>query len=116
MMVTHARTGSLRRVTPNGNATSSWAPRSNLHVTVSGSLFEQHRQQPHPAAFQRRRRPARSVQKRCAFLLRHASRHGHYGVVPELAAQLAEFAEAGIELVLGPLPHAARVDDDDVGV
>lgn len=87
-----------------------------LHVTGVGSLFEQHRQQPHPARSNDNVDQPGALQKRCAFLLRHASRHGHYGIVPELAAQLAEFAEAGIELVLGPLPHAACVDDDDVGV
>ena len=33
-----------------------------------------------------------------------------------LPPQLAEFSEASVELLLGPLADAARVDDDEIGV
>ena len=116
MIVTHARTGSLARVTPNGNATSSWAPRSIWTLAGRGGLLDQHRQHPDAPRADDDVDQAGALQQRRALLLRDAPGDRHDRIVPGLAPELAQLAEARVELLLGVLAHAARVDDDDVGV
>ena len=58
----------------------------------------------------------RALQERRTFLLRDAAGDGDDRGVPHRPGGLAELAEPREQLVFGPLPHAAGVDDDDVGV
>ena len=58
----------------------------------------------------------RTFQDGVAFLLRDAAGDGDDRIVALLGGELPQLAEPRVELVLGALAHAARVDDDDVGV
>ena len=58
----------------------------------------------------------RAGEKLAAFLLRDASRDRDDWTLAALDALLAKLAEAREEFFLGALPHAARVDDDHVGI
>ena len=51
-----------------------------------------------------------------AFLLRDASGNGDNRVVSLFGSELPQLAEPRVELLLGALAHAARVDDDEVGI
>ena len=51
-----------------------------------------------------------------AFLLRHAAGDRHDRIVTLLGGQLTQLAEPRVQLLFGALPHAAGVDDDDVGL
>ena len=75
-----------------------------LHVTGVGSLFEQHRQQPHPARSNDNVDQPGALQKRCAFLLRHASRHGHYGIVARARGPTGGVRRGGYRACLRPAP------------
>ena len=58
----------------------------------------------------------RALEKRLPFLLRDASGHRHHWVASRFLARYAQLAESGVELLLGALPDAAGVDDDDIRV
>ena len=58
----------------------------------------------------------RPPEDRLPFLLRHAAGHRHDRPAAAVVRQLAQLAEARVQLPLRALPDAARVDDDDVGV
>ena len=117
MIVTHARTGSLRRVTPNGNATSSFGAEVDLRVRRSGSACATS-----IGSIRTRRVPtmtsttAGAFEQRRALLLRDAAGDGDNGIVPRLGPSMPQLTEPRVELLFGALPHAAGVDDDDVRV
>ena len=58
----------------------------------------------------------RALEQRAGFLLRHAAGNGDNGRAARLSARLANFPEPRVELLFGALAHAARVDDDDIGI
>ncbi len=58
----------------------------------------------------------RPLEQRRAFLLRDATGDGDDRMMAALGAELAQLAETRVELLLGALPDAAGVDDDDVRV
>jgi hypothetical protein len=57
----------------------------------------------------------RFLQEGVAFLLCDAAGHGHDRRAPGFLFEDPQLAESRIELLLGVLAHAARVDDDEVG-
>ena len=117
MIVTYARTGSLRRVTPNANDGSSYGVAMSISggrpaiasLASIGSIFA--RWVPIDQVDHRR-----SFQQRLAFLLRDASGDSDDRFAAGLAAGLFDLTESRVELVFGALADAAGVDDDQVRV
>ena len=93
-----------------------YAPRSIRISPEAAGLFDEHGQHPHPACADDDVDGAGAPQQPRALLLRHASRNGDERPVARLPLEVAELAQTRIELLLGALPHAAGVDDDDVGL
>ena len=117
MIVTYAFTGSLRRVTPSGNVTSSNGSRSmtgRRSAAACSTSIGSRRIACVPTMTsatpgERLRSAAPSC---CATQPATAT----IGSCPCSAASCAQLAEPRVELLLGALAHAAGVDDDDVGV
>ena len=116
MIVTHARTGSSRRVTANGNATSSLRAEIELDVTGRRGPLDEHRQHPKPPRADDDVNGCAALQERRALLLRHAACDGDERPVPRPPFEFAELSKARVQLLLGALPDAARVDHDHVGL
>ena len=119
MIVTHARTGSPRRVSPNGKRDVVVRRRGRTATRrVVGRLLERASAASARAACRRRRRPVpERVEQRLPLpAARRSPATATTGSRPVSLAQHAELAEARVELLLGLLAHAAGVDDDDVGV
>ncbi len=57
----------------------------------------------------------RPLQDRGAFLLRHAAGDGDDGPVARLGRRGPNLTQAGEQLLFGALPHAAGIDDHDIG-
>ena len=120
MMVTYAFTGSLRRVTPSGNVTSSYGfevdqrAASRRGAAACSTSIGSRRIACVPTTTSAT--PGDALEDRLAFLLRDAAGDGDDRVVPVLGGQLPQLAESRVELLLGALADAAGVDDDDVGV
>ena len=118
MIVTYALTGSLRRVTPSGNVTSSNGSRSTTgpplppracSTSIGSRRIAWVPTMTSATPGERFRIAAPSC---CATQPATAT----IGSWPCSAASCAQLAEPRVELVLGALADAARVDDDDVGV
>ena len=88
----------------------------NLDLPGLGGLLDQQWQHPDAARSDDHVDETGALQERGTLLLRHAPRDRHDRFVAGLPAQRTELAEPRIQLVFGPLPDAAGVDDDDVGV
>ncbi len=58
----------------------------------------------------------RALEQRPGFLLRHTAGNGYHGRAARLSTRLTHFPESRVELVFGPLAHAARVDHDHIGI
>ena len=110
--------GRPRRAIPSGNDTSSWA-RYRPAVSAAEPRW------PRSTSIGSRRMfcvpmttstADGSAENAVAFLLRDAAGDGNDRTRPFVLGPLTDLAQAGEQLLLRPLPHAAGVDDDDVGI
>ena len=85
------------------------------HVRACG-LLHQHRQHPQAPRADHDIDHRRALEQRLPFLLRHAPGHHDHRVAGGVVRLDAQLPQTRVQLVLGVLAHAARVDDDDIGV
>ena len=117
MIVTYALTGSRPPRDPERKRHIVVQRQVDERPPFDRGLFDQHRQPPDRLRADDDVGDAgRPAEQRAAFLLRHAAGDRHDRIVPLLAGQLTQLAEARVELLFRALPHAAGVDDDDVGI
>ena len=120
MIVTYALTGSPRRVTPSGNVTSSYGfevDRAGARVDAAACSTSIGSRRIACVPTMTSATPGDALAA-CASPSCCATQPATatIGSWPLLGRQLAQLAEARVELLLGALADAAGVDDDDVGV